>query len=115
MIHSYNFPRSSLNLVFNCSLFNLRAAVTNPDSGVHWSGINLIFAGVSNLSSFAAFATYVDINVIKKIAESQNNTLTNKTESEKKKKKKLVLYFSACMLIKFLPLIALTNYNSKKQ
>lgn len=93
MIHSYNFPRSSLNLVFNCSLFNLRAAVTNPDSGVHWSGINLIFAGVSNLSSFAAFATYVDVNVIKKIAESQNNTpLTNKRNQKKKKVR--VVFFS---------------------
>lgn len=30
--------------------------MTNPDSGVHASGSNLIFAGVSNLSNFAVFA-----------------------------------------------------------
>ncbi|KAF4400688.1 hypothetical protein G4B88_001243 [Cannabis sativa] len=38
-----------------CSLFIFRAVVTNPDSGVHGSGNNLIFAGSSNLYSFAAF------------------------------------------------------------
>lgn len=56
IFHPYNFWSSSLNLAFSCSLFILRAAVTNPDSGVHASGSNLIFAGVSNLSNFAVLA-----------------------------------------------------------
>lgn len=53
----YSFSRSSLNFALICSLFILRAAVTKPDSGVHGSNSNLIFEGISNLSSFAAFAT----------------------------------------------------------
>ena len=57
IFHPYNLWSSSLNLAFSCSLFILKAAVTNPDSGVHASGSNLIFAGVSNLSNFAVFAT----------------------------------------------------------
>ena len=56
--HAYSFWRSSLNLAFSCSLFILRAAVTNPDSGVHGSASNFIFAGISDFSSFAALPTW---------------------------------------------------------
>lgn len=55
LVQWYSVFRSSLNLVFICSLFSLSAAVTSPDSGVHGSGSNKIFAGISNFSSLAAF------------------------------------------------------------
>lgn len=58
MIHWYNFSNSFLYRAFRGSRFNFRAAVTNPDSGVQDSGINLILAGSSNLSNLAAFATW---------------------------------------------------------
>ena len=41
------------------SLFSLWAAVTKPDSGVQDSESTLIFAGISNLSSRAFFASCV--------------------------------------------------------
>jgi len=47
---AYNFESSSSNVFFMASLLSLRAAVTRPDSGVHGSESNLIFAGISNFS-----------------------------------------------------------------
>lgn len=57
--HSYSIVSSSEKafLMLMASLFSLRAAVTNPDSGTHESGSNLIFVGISNLSRCAFFAS----------------------------------------------------------
>lgn len=51
----YSCARSTENAFLIASLFILRAAVTRPDSGVHGSESNLIFAGISNFSRRAAF------------------------------------------------------------
>lgn len=52
----YNLESSSENALLITSLLSLRAAVTSPDSGVHGSGSNLIFTGISNFSRRALFA-----------------------------------------------------------
>jgi hypothetical protein len=53
----YNFERSSEKAFLITSLLILKAPVTRPDSGVHGSESNLIFAGISNLCNRALFAS----------------------------------------------------------
>lgn len=54
---SYNLESSSEKAFLMASLLILRAAVTRPESGVHGLQTNLIFAGISNLSKRAFFAS----------------------------------------------------------
>lgn len=55
---AYNLARSSEKAFLMTSLLSLRAAVTRLDSGVHRVESNLIFAGISNFSRRAFFASY---------------------------------------------------------
>lgn len=63
----YNLARSSANVFLMTSLLSLRAAVTKPDSGVHTSESNLIFAGISNFSKRAFLDSWK-----KKMKQRQN-------------------------------------------
>lgn len=53
----YSFSSSSAKLFLTTSLLSFRAAVTRPDSGVQGSASTLIFAGISNFSNLAVFAS----------------------------------------------------------
>lgn len=53
--------------------------MTNPDSGVHASGSNLIFAGVSNFSNFAVFAACRHLKNQRKSSSGMNARRLMKT------------------------------------